>query len=577
MKQETEVWKDIDGFPGYQVSSVGRVRCFRDFHGNITEQYRLLKPILNKDNYYYVDLYTIEHKQVHKRIHRLVADTFIGSHPDLVVNHIDGNKHNNNVDNIEFVTAKRNSTLASEQGLYKTRPIRIVETGEEFNSVKQCAEAIGCHSSDINHVISGIKKHAKGYTFEYIDSIKSVPLLYGYQMDAVKKMFDGCILNGGVGSGKSRTGLYYYFSQYGGSKNPDYVPMKNPADLYIITTAKKRDTLEWEGELTPFLLSPDTNFNKYNNNVVIDSWNNIQKYISVENAFFIFDEDRVTGYGAWVKAFLKITKNNRWIILSATAGDTWMDYVAVFIANGFYKNKSDFIDQHVVYSRFTKYPKVERYLNTGKLLKYRNKILIPMSHQRHTIRHNEDVFVQYDTTAYKEIGRTRWNPYTNKPIKNASELCLTWRKLVNTDESRQTALLEIFERHPKIIVFYNFDYELDILKKLYYGENVEVAEWNGHKHELIPESESWVYLVQYTAGCEGWNAITTNTIVFFSQTYSYKMLEQSRGRIDRVNTPYIDLYYYHLKTRSSIDLGISRSLKNKKDFNERDYVGNRFD
>lgn len=402
--------------------------------------------------------------------------------------------------------------------------------------------------------------------------------LYDYQMDAIRKMRNGCILCGGVGSGKSRTALAYYYLQNEGapeclSEMNEYIPMADPPkDLYIITTARKRDTLEWEGELSPFLLSTHKDTNLYSNQVVVDSWNNIQKYSQITNAFFIFDEQRVIGSGAWVKAFLKIARSNQWILLSATPGDTWQDYIPVFIANGFYKNRTEFIREHVIYSRFSKYPKVDRYVNTGRLIRLRDRILINMDFERKTVSHHESVFAEYDTAKYREVGRTRWNPYTNEPIINAAELCYVWRRIVNTDLSRQTALLEIFEKHPRMIVFYNFDYELDILKSLYYGHKVEIAEWNGHKHQPIPESKSWVYLVQYNAGAEGWNCVKTDTIVFFSQNYSYKIMQQSAGRIDRLNTPYKDLYYYHLKSRSGIDLAISKALKNKKNFNESRYV-----
>lgn len=402
----------------------------------------------------------------------------------------------------------------------------------------------------------------------------SKQFLYDYQMDAVKKMTNGCILNGGVGSGKSRTGLYYYFKEQGGSINPDYVPMKHkPKDLYIITTARKRDDLEWEGELVPFLLSthPDQNV-FYGNKVVVDSWNNIKKYSDISGAFFIFDEQRVVGSGAWVKSFLKIARGNDWILLSATPGDTWSDYIPVFIANGFYKNKSEFLREHVVYSRFSKYPKIDRYLNTGRLVRLRDRILVDMDFTRHTIPHHEDVYCRYDISKYKDAIKTRWDPYKNEPIQQASGLCYILRRVVNEDESRQRALLEIFEKHPKMIVFYNFDYELDILKGIYYGNNCEIAEWNGHAHQPIPQSERWVYLVQYTAGCEGWNCVRTDTIVFYSQNYSYKVMEQASGRIDRLNTPFRDLYYYHLKSRSGIDLAINKALKEKKQFNERKFV-----
>ena len=400
--------------------------------------------------------------------------------------------------------------------------------------------------------------------------------LYDYQIDAVKRMKNGCILNGGVGSGKSRTALAYYYLRNGGDPaslcGDNYIPMDDPPkDLYIITTARKRDTLEWDGDMAPFLLSTHTDVSLYSNKVVVDSWNNITKYKEVTGAFFIFDEDRVTGSGVWVKSFLKIAKSNEWIILSATPGDTWQDYIPVFLANGFYKNKSEFIREHIVYSRFSKFPKVDRYLNTGRLIRLRNNILIDMDFHRDTIPHHEDVYVSYDISAYKDICRNRWNPWEDRPIENAAEFCYSLRKLVNTDEARQVALLQIIEEHPKAIIFYNFDYELDILKKLYYGDDFEIAEWNGHKHQEVPKGEKWVYLVQYTAGNEGWNCVRTDTIIFYSQNYSYKVMTQAAGRIDRLNTPYKDLYYYHIKSRSGIDLAISKALKNKKKFNERKF------
>lgn len=401
--------------------------------------------------------------------------------------------------------------------------------------------------------------------------------LRDYQIDAVKNMKNGCILNGGVGSGKSLTSLSYYYLKNSGDekflKGGKYVPMSDPPkDLYIITTARKRDTLEWEGELAPFLLSVHDDKNIYSNKVIIDSWNNIQKYKDVKNSFFIFDEQRVVGSGAWVKAFLKIAKFNEWILLSATPGDTWMDYIPVFLANGFYKNKTEFMREHVVYSRFCKYPKVDRYINTGRLLRLRREILIDMNFKRETVQHHEDIYVKYDVKMYKDIMKRRWDIWKDEPITNASGLCYALRKVVNTHQSRLDALLDIFSRHNKIIVFYNFDYELEILKDIYYGRDVKVAEWNGHKHEPIPKSKKWVYLVQYTAGAEGWNCIETDTIVFFSQNYSYKIMHQSAGRIDRLNTPFKDLYYYHLKTHSGIDLAISRAIKSKKKFNEKAFV-----
>lgn len=398
--------------------------------------------------------------------------------------------------------------------------------------------------------------------------------LYDYQIEAIRKMRNGCILCGSVGSGKSRTGLAYYYLHEGGKIDPDeYIPMQNPRDLYIITTAKKRDSLEWEGELANFLMSTNPEVSYYKNKIVVDSWNNIGKYKDVEQAFFIFDEQRLVGKGAWVKAFLKIAKTNNWILLSATPGDSYMDYVPVFLANGFFKNRTEFNREHVVYSRFTKYPKVDKFIGTGRLERLRSRVLVNMNYKHDINIHHEDIFVQYNIQKYKDAMRNRWDPYKNEPIQQASGLCYVLRRIVNEDDSRKDALLEILEVKPRVIIFYNFDYERDILLNLAYSEAIEVAEWSGHAHQPIPDSKRWMYLVQYTAGCEGWNCIRTDTIVFYSQNYSYKTMTQAAGRIDRLNTPYTDLYYYHLKSRSGIDLAISKALRDKKKFNETRWVG----
>ena len=399
--------------------------------------------------------------------------------------------------------------------------------------------------------------------------------LYDYQLEAVKNMRNGCILNGGVGSGKSRTGLYYYFSEQGGSYIPEFIPAKNPRDLYIITTAMKRDSKEWIGELANFSMSPNPECNYYDNKIVIDSWNNIKKYADVVGAFFIFDEDRITGKGAWVKTFLDIARKNKWIVLSATPGDNWEQYIPIFVANGFYKNRSEFCREHIVYSRYcTKFPKIEKFIGTGTLIRHRNEILVDMDFNRPTEHHHIDVHCEYDIPKYKEVMEYRWDPYKDEPIAQASTLCYALRRIVNEDESRQTALLDIVADNERTIVFYSYDYELDILRNLGYmndGDAVEVAEWNGHKHQPIPNKKKWVYLVQYTSGCEGWNCIATNTMVFYSQQYSYKVLNQACGRIDRLNTKYVDLYYYHLKSTAPIDWAISKAISEKKTFNENKY------
>ena len=369
--------------------------------------------------------------------------------------------------------------------------------------------------------------------------------LYPHQKEAVEKLKTGSILCGGVGTGKSLTALYYY------------VHKTKKAPLYIITTARKRDTQDWEKEASPFSLS-----------FTVDSWNNIKKYSEVKHAFFIFDEQRVIGSGAWVRAFLKIAKYNDWILLSATPGDTWMDYVPVFIANGFYRNRTDFINQHVIYSRFTKYPKIDRYVNTGKLIRQRIAITVNMEYTKKTIPHIETVFVPFDKDLIKHISLTRWNPYDDCPIRDAGGLYLVARRVVNSDARRIESVKNILLRHSKAIIFYNFNFELELLRIMAEEMNIRCAEWNGHKHEPIPDSDRWVYLVQYTAGAEGWNCVETDTMIFYSLHYAYRVMDQAAGRIDRLNTPFTDLYYYHLTSRSWIDLLINRALRQKEDFNK---------
>lgn len=395
------------------------------------------------------------------------------------------------------------------------------------------------------------------------------------QLKAIEELKTGSILVGGVGSGKSRTALaYYYLKECEGSLRINGVgktkPMKNPRDIYVITTARKRDTLDWEGEAAPFCITTNRESSMNNVLLTVDSWNNIKKYEGKENAFFIFDEQRVVGYGAWSKTFIKIAKKNDWILLSATPGDTWSDYIPVFIANGFYKNKTDFERQHIVYARFSKFPKIEKYIGTGTLLKHRREITVRMICKKQTVGHEKTILTKFDKEKYKQVSVSRWNPFTNQPIRDASEYCAALRKIVNSDPSRLEEIKKLWNEYPRLIIFYNFDYELEILRTL--GSLGTIAEWNGHIHEPIPKKDRWCYLVQYTACAEGWNCIETNAIIFYSQNYSYKIMVQAAGRIDRRNTPYIDLYYYHLRSPSSIDIGIRRCLEEKKNFNERDFV-----
>ena len=399
--------------------------------------------------------------------------------------------------------------------------------------------------------------------------------LYPHQIEAIEKLQSGSILCGGVGTGKSRAAIGYYFSkELGGSILEDgwFDTPKKDIPLFIITTARKRDSLEWDKDLSVFYLSTNPKSSIFSSKVVVDSWNNIKKYENVTNAFFIFDEQRVVGYGSWVKSFIKIAKNNKWILLSATPGDTWMDYMPVFIANGFFKNKTDFVRNHVVYDRTVKFPKISRYLNTGKLEALRKKILVTMPTERHTKRNYKALHSAHDRELYKKTWKERWDFFESKPIPNSSMLCHTLRRIVNADLDKLDWLRLIISDHKKIIVFYNYTYELHILRRFATDLKIPFGEYNGLKHEDIPNTDSWLYFVQYLAGAEGWNCVSTDTVVFYSLNYSYKIMEQASGRIDRINTEYKELYYYALYSHAQIDKAIVECLKNKKSFNESIFV-----
>jgi len=374
-----------------------------------------------------------------------------------------------------------------------------------------------------------------------------------HQEEVLDRMHNGCILWGGVGVGKTRVALAYY------------VWKEAPKDVVVITTAKVRDSLSWQEEAAGFGIggSEDSTVEGV---ITVDSWNNLEKYKDHEGCFFIFDEQRLVGNGTWVKSFLKIAKANRWILLSATPGDTWLDYIPVFVAHGWYKNRTAFTREHVVFKPFMRYPVVSHYVGTGKLLQLRSRILVELKYEYATTRHSETITVNYDKEMYDRVVKERWNDLENRPILDASEMFHCMRRVVNSDPSRVEAIRKLSQGHPRLIVFYSFNYELQALRTANFG--LPMSEWNGHKHEDIPDTDSWIYLVQYVAGSEGWNCVTTDTVAFYSLTYSYKNWAQAHGRIDRLNTKFTDLYYYCLRSASSIDTAIFRSLAGKKSFQE---------
>lgn len=405
---------------------------------------------------------------------------------------------------------------------------------------------------------------------------KSIELDDG-QLRAIRELSDGSILCGGVGSGKSRTALAFYIlkacrGQLCINGKGTATELKKPMDLYIITTARKRDTFEWEAECAPFRLSSDRRQSVSKVKVTIDSWNNVKKYKAVKSAFFIFDEQRAVGSGPWSRSFIEIAKHNQWILLSATPGDTWMDYVPVFIANGFFRSRSQFCREHVIFNRFCKYPKVDRYIGEDYLESLRDQILVNIDYSNITRKHEERIEADFDIHDYNLVFKDRWNVFDQVPIQQMAQVCYLLRKVVNTDPSRIDICRDLLKENKTCIVFYNFNYELEILKSLCEEIKRPYSQWNGQAHEPIPDTDQWTYLVQYTAGAEGWNCTKTNVVIFYSQNYSYKVMKQAEGRIDRRNTKYTDLYYYHLTSDSSIDQAIAKAVKTKRTFNEKAFL-----
>ena len=392
--------------------------------------------------------------------------------------------------------------------------------------------------------------------------------LYPHQRVAVDKMHDGCVLAGNVGSGKSLTALAYYVEKVCGGSLDRSTPMRNPTDLLIITTAKKRDSLDWFDEGLHFGLFSEPNLSYGNVTIKVDSWQNISKYRDIENHFVILDEQKLVGTGVWVKSFLKIAKHNRWIMLSATPADRWIDFLPLFVARGWYRSRTDFIEKHVIWHFTGRYRTIRGYYGVRHLERLRAELVVEMPHVRHTTRHLVERPVLFDRDAFNTVWNRRWNIYEGCPIIDVAEKYRVARKVVNSDPSRLDEIVELGKRHPRMIIFYNFDYELDLLRTLMPRMDICIAEWNGHRHEDIPETERWLYLVQYQAGAEAWNCIETDTIVYYSLTYSHRLFEQSQGRIDRLDTPFDDLNYYLLMSNSRIDKLIWRALVAKKNFHE---------
>lgn len=371
------------------------------------------------------------------------------------------------------------------------------------------------------------------------------------QRDAVDRMHDGCVLLGRTGSGKTMTALGYWLKVHA------------QQDLYVVTTPAKRDAMEWEGDSAKLgqYLPPER----------VVSWNKIKDFEYLESAFVVFDEQRVSGSGKWVKSFLKIAKSNDWILLSATPGDVWIDWLPLFIANGFYRTRTQFTDRHVIWDPHTRYPRIKRYIEEDRLERCQEAICVYLASPNPISRMVHDELVSYDSRKYAEVTRKRWNPFEVRPMMDAGELCRVQRRIVLENVCREEALERLLKGHPRALVFYSYNYELEAIKAVCERLGRSYGQRNGHRHDPVPVSkEPWVYIVQYQSA-DAWNCISTNIAILYSLPYSWRQQEQAMGRIDRMNTPFDELHYYRLMTDSTIDNAILACLDRKETFNERVY------
>lgn len=169
-----EIWKPIHNYEGcYEASNKGRIRSVERLvkckNGTRTSPSTILKPSLGEWGYEQVTLRKNGEKET-VRINRIIAQTFIPNPNKLPqVNHIDGNKINNCVENLEWCDASHNMKHCFNNHMSDwTTKIKIVETGEVFNSKAECARKIKGHASSIDACIRGKRKTHKGYHFEII-------------------------------------------------------------------------------------------------------------------------------------------------------------------------------------------------------------------------------------------------------------------------------------------------------------------------------------------------------------------------------------------------------------------------
>ena len=151
-----EIWKPIRNFPSYNGSSEGRIM-------NVKTQ-RILKTFVNEKGYETVCLRK-NNRQYTVRVHKVIAETFLGEHPGMDVRHKDGIRSNNDISNLEWCTRKETISKAFERGAKKSprqTPVRVIETNDIYDSIADCARSLGCRREDISKHLAGMLTNVKG-------------------------------------------------------------------------------------------------------------------------------------------------------------------------------------------------------------------------------------------------------------------------------------------------------------------------------------------------------------------------------------------------------------------------------
>lgn len=175
-----DIWRNIIGFPGYQVSTSGNIRSYKNYQGAITDICHILRPRTNPNGYKVVVLHDANAIPHQLSVHRLVAQTFMPvDDPTLVVDHLDCDKSNNALNNLEWVTSRENSHRAFRAGLYENafavtrRPVLVTDLrdGNEmfFNGVNEAARTLGFSPAILSRAANALADKVGHYTVEFVE------------------------------------------------------------------------------------------------------------------------------------------------------------------------------------------------------------------------------------------------------------------------------------------------------------------------------------------------------------------------------------------------------------------------